>query len=259
MTASSAGGAVSPTTTYRLVLPWSTPPLTQNQRHHWSVRNRKTREIRETVAWLAKAARIPVCEHLTVQLVWAPGDRRRRDGDNCAPTVKACVDALARGPRKDLIGLDLVPDDTPEHVTVLPTLIEPPPHEPGLWLIVETRGGSDTDGGGGLDQHSGSVNVNGGARELTEWQQIVRFDWVVTRTWNRLHHVDLSSEQWASWGPGEPFPGPIRLSCGRTAAVIIVPGFVTRMGAMRCVGCCRAVGYPAGKGSPKNSGLGVPR
>lgn len=127
------------TTVYRLVLPWQRPPLTANQRLHWAVRSRLTREIREIVAWLGKAACIPPCGHLTVQLVWAPGDRRRRDGDNCAPTVKAAVDALARGPRKDLVGLDLVPDDTPKYVTVLPTLIKPPAYEPGMWLTVETR------------------------------------------------------------------------------------------------------------------------
>lgn len=46
--------------------------------------------------------------------------------------------------------------------------------------------------------------------------------------------------------------GPVKLSCGRTAAVVTIPGLFTRMGALRCEGCCRATGMPQGKGSPKN-------
>jgi len=99
--------------------------------------------------------------------------------------------------------------------------------------------------------------------DLAEWQMIVKFDWVVSRAWNTLHHVQLSDGQWAQWEPGDWLTGPVRLSCGRTAAGICVPGVITRMGAPRCTGCCRAVGYPPGKGSPKNSAdcraiLGLP-
>lgn len=74
--------------TYRLTLPWPRPPLSANQRHHWAVRQQLTRDIRTTTAWLAKQARIPAAEHITVTLVWAPGDLRRRDADNAVPTLK---------------------------------------------------------------------------------------------------------------------------------------------------------------------------
>lgn len=122
--------------TYRLTLPWSKPPLTSNQRFgHWSQESLLIAEVRTTVAWLAKAARIPAGEHLTVQLTWAPGDRRRRDAPNLHPTVKAAIDALARN-RKDLIGLDLVPDDSDRYVTELPSRILPPPHDKGMWLTI---------------------------------------------------------------------------------------------------------------------------
>lgn len=118
------------TTTYRLELPWYRPPLTANQRLHWSVRARKTREMRHAAAWLAKAHRIPP-GHLTVGLEWAPGDRRRRDGgENLAPTLKPLIDGLA-------LDAALVPDDTPQHVERLMPVILPPPHPPGLWLTVE--------------------------------------------------------------------------------------------------------------------------
>lgn len=110
--------------------------MTANQRLHWSQRSRLTGEVRATVAWLAKVAKIPPGRHLTVELVWAPGDRRKRDSPNLAPTVKAAVDALARH-RRDYIGLDLVPDDTDEFVTQLPPRIVGPPHPKGMWLNVE--------------------------------------------------------------------------------------------------------------------------
>lgn len=126
---------------FTLTLPWSRPPLTLNQRFaHWSQRSTITAEIRTTVAWLAKQAKIEPGKHLTVELVWAPGDRRRRDEDNLAPTLKAAIDALARN-RADFIGLDLVPDDTAQYVTRLPIRIEPPPHPKGMWLTVNVRRG----------------------------------------------------------------------------------------------------------------------
>lgn len=43
---------------YTLTLPWAKPPLTANQRPPWPVRRRLTKEVRGTVAWLAKAAGI---------------------------------------------------------------------------------------------------------------------------------------------------------------------------------------------------------
>lgn len=122
-------------TTYRLELPWDRPPLNANQRLHRHEVTKRTRMIRETVAWLAKAAKIPAGNHITTELLWAPGNNRKRDADNVWPTFKAACDALARG-RKDLVGLDLVPDDDPRWMTKLAPRIEPPPHPTGMWLVV---------------------------------------------------------------------------------------------------------------------------
>ena len=123
--------------TYRLKLPYERPPagLYANVRTHWRRRSADTQTCRAAVATLARQAGIPRCEHLTVRLVWAPGDRRRRDADNLWPLLKACCDALARGPRRDLVGLDLVPDDTPEYMTKLAPVIFGPP-ERGMWLEI---------------------------------------------------------------------------------------------------------------------------
>jgi len=88
-----------------------------------------------------------------------------------------------------------------------------------------------------------------------EFISIGRVDWLVAGCGRRLHAV--RDEDWTGehrdhmeehWGVG----CPVRLACGRTAASVWIPGMFTRMGAERCQGCCRALGYPAGVGSPKN-------
>lgn len=126
---------------YRLTLPYDRPPaaLTANTRAHWRRRSADTQQVRADVVRLAQAAGmhrllIPIV-HVEAGLVWAPGDRRRRDADNLYPLAKACFDALARGPRGDWVGLDLVPDDTPDLFTKRAPRIEPPPAK-GMWLDV---------------------------------------------------------------------------------------------------------------------------
>jgi len=90
------------------------------------------------------------------------------------------------------------------------------------------------------------------AEIAAEFVAIGRFDWYTTRSWNRLHWADLSEEQQSGIPAMWAVEGPVRLACGRTAAYLSIPGMFSRMGAMRCTGCCRALGYPPGKGSPKN-------
>lgn len=126
-------------TTYTLTLPYERPPtsLHGNTRVHWSRRAKDSRQVRSDVALLARSARIPRSKHLTVELVWSPGDRRRRDADNLWPLLKVCCDALARG-RRDWVGLELVADDTPEFMTKkAPRIAEPSEiRERGMWLLV---------------------------------------------------------------------------------------------------------------------------
>jgi len=85
-----------------------------------------------------------------------------------------------------------------------------------------------------------------------EFISIGRYDWYVSRSWNRLHWAEIGSEYWAGIAMDWCVTEPIRLACGRTAAWLSIPGMFTRMGAQRCTGCCRVLGYPVGKGSPKN-------
>jgi crossover junction endodeoxyribonuclease RusA len=125
----------------RLDLPYERPPasLWGNTRSHWRARSRDTRQLRADVVTVACSVGLHrLCDgrvrYVTAQLVWAPGDRRPRDDDNLAPMQKVACDAIARGPRGDLVGLQLVPDDTREHFRKLEPLILPPPEPPGMWL-----------------------------------------------------------------------------------------------------------------------------
>lgn len=85
-----------------------------------------------------------------------------------------------------------------------------------------------------------------------------RVDWLVTRRWKFLHAVP--DDAWtpenkadmAAWGVWSP----ARLACGQVARSLFIPGMFSRGGfgggLPRCTGCCRALGMPAGTGSPKN-------
>lgn len=150
-------------TTYRLDLPrWDVGPrvpyrtkagkartrmhrpvwdaLTGNARTgHWAQRAKAVTEVIDAVTWVAKSAKVPAGSHLTVQLVWAPGDNRTADEDNLWPLQKVLADGLARGPRQDLPGLHLVPDDTAMWMTKLAPRIDPAPVPAGLWLEVSVQ------------------------------------------------------------------------------------------------------------------------
>lgn len=130
---------------YRIDLPYQSPPKTLrgNARCHWAARAKETSEVRHTVSSLVKSAGVPKCEFLTVQLFWAPGDRRRRDEDNLWPLLKVCCDAIARG-RKDWVGLELVPDDTPQYMDKMgPRILTPDDTaRVGMWLTIATRDAS---------------------------------------------------------------------------------------------------------------------
>jgi crossover junction endodeoxyribonuclease RusA len=125
---------------YQLPLPYGRPPkaLWGNTRQHWINRSKQSKQVRGDVMMVAKHAKVPVSTHLTVCLTWAPGDRRKRDSDNLWPMLKACCDGLARGKRKDWVGLELVPDDTPAFMTKQAPIILGPDQCPvvGMWLDV---------------------------------------------------------------------------------------------------------------------------
>ena len=81
---------------------------------------------------------------------------------------------------------------------------------------------------------------------LTEWDWVLRWR-TKTKVDQVLHHLAATDEPWDETDT----QGTGVTSCGLTGYVAI-PGLGDRMGGPRCPDCCRVVGYPEGKGSPKN-------
>lgn len=89
--------------------------------------------------------------------------------------------------------------------------------------------------------------------------ELGRYDWFVSKSWNRLHAVrdeDWTDEHRTDMAWCWRVETPVRLACGRTAKTLAIPGLFSRGGfgggLPRCTGCCRATGMPGGLGSPKN-------
>ena len=106
------------------------PALTANQRLHHMEKARRTRLVREHVAWRARQAGVQPQDYVVVQLHYQPADRRRRDPSNLVPTQKPAVDAL--------VDAGVVPDDTPRYVgELMPVILDPSPWStPRMWLAV---------------------------------------------------------------------------------------------------------------------------
>ena len=123
--ASSAPG----TGTYTIMLPWQKPLMSMNDRKHYMVKARLTRQMRETTRLLANGLPIEL-EHIEVCLHYRPRDNRRRDTDNLMPVLKACADGI--------VDARLVADDTPEFMTKHMPVIHPAEKgQPGsMWLTI---------------------------------------------------------------------------------------------------------------------------
>lgn len=117
-------------TTIRIDLPWDKPPLSANERLHWAAKARITREVRLTACLLAKAAKAPKTDRLTVTLHWQPATKRRRDSVNLAPLLKVLVDGA-------VLDSGICPDDDTEHVSTPEPVIHQPGDKAALWLVLE--------------------------------------------------------------------------------------------------------------------------
>ena len=95
-----------------------TTPLSLNVEQHHAVRAKAVREVRQSVAQLARDAGIPPCTKIRVTLIYTPRDKRRRDSLNLVKTLKACEDGL--------VDAEVVPDDTPWYVESCMPLIDLP-------------------------------------------------------------------------------------------------------------------------------------
>ena len=111
----------------RVDLPWKRPPLTGNDRGHtrWS----PFKTVKAQAHGSILAAHPPPTERAEVTLHWLIPDKRRRDADNLAPTLKACLDALVLA--------EVLPDDGWQHVPFAGCRIHPPDGSPArMWLTI---------------------------------------------------------------------------------------------------------------------------
>lgn len=125
-----------PTTS--MLLPWTKPPLSLNDRGHHMARARQVADVRRAVYLMARAHQLPTgLDHVTVQLHYRPARDGRRDPINLTATHKALVDGLTSGTKKSP-GYGLVPDDTPQYVTDTIPIIHPAQKgQPGqLWIDI---------------------------------------------------------------------------------------------------------------------------
>lgn len=114
-------------------LPYTTPPLTLNQRLQWRIKARVTAEVRTAAFALAKHAKVPKnCNRVRVTLIYRPHVGRRRDAINLVSTLKAVEDGL--------VDARIVADDTPEYIDpVMPQIWPRDPAQTAgdLWVLVE--------------------------------------------------------------------------------------------------------------------------
>jgi crossover junction endodeoxyribonuclease RusA len=115
-----------------IALPWTTAPLTQNQlrRMHPLREAAFKRTMLAEVRWTIRAAKPEPLIYADVTLHWRMPDRRRRDGDGAAPTLKICLDALVHE--------GVLPEDSWVHVRHSGVTTHPPIKgmPGGMWLEV---------------------------------------------------------------------------------------------------------------------------
>ena len=126
-----------PTTNrWEITLPWAKPPLSLNDRMDWRTKHRWTKTLRQAAWALAKQAQIPALGSCSVELLYVPRDRRRRDEDNLFATLKPLADGL--------VDAGVVVDDTPDLMGKRCRIGDPDSKRPRMVLVVERRVGTAT-------------------------------------------------------------------------------------------------------------------
>ena len=109
-------------------LTWPKPPLTGNRtRGNPYARATEVKAAKAEAIWAVRAAKVDPMVGAEVTLHFRPKDKRRRDADGLAPTLKVCLDAL--------VAEGVLPDDSWVHVPAATCRIHPPTDEPAaMWL-----------------------------------------------------------------------------------------------------------------------------
>lgn len=119
--------------TWEVRLPWTKPPLSLNDRGHWAVKAKRTREVRDAAHFAVlfgddHELRGIVLDRASITLTYVPRDARRRDRTNLVATYKACVDGC--------IDAHVLPDDSPQYLIEHMPVILPPDGDPRLVLTI---------------------------------------------------------------------------------------------------------------------------
>lgn len=109
-------------------LPWQKPPLAQNDRQHHMVKAKAFAAAKDDARWAIRAARVAPIVGAVVTLHYRVPDKRRRDADGPAPTLKAVLDAL--------VAEGVLPDDSWVCVPSCAVVIHPPQGPPAMWLAL---------------------------------------------------------------------------------------------------------------------------
>jgi crossover junction endodeoxyribonuclease RusA len=116
--------------TFRLEMPAGMALLSLNDRLHWSERNRRGQDLRKAMWAIAKRARIPVLERVSIVVEYQPPPLgRSRDADNLAVSGKYCIDGL--------VSAGVIPDDNSRHVTSVTCCLGAPFPKGRLVLHIE--------------------------------------------------------------------------------------------------------------------------
>ena len=116
---------------YGLELPDS-PIVTANSRSHWSHRAECAQVWRTATRLLAKQARIPHMERVSVSLDHWPKTKRRQDTDRISMVAKWCLDGI--------VDAGVIDDDDSTHVPEVVLRMHPPRQDrKPCWLLTVTE------------------------------------------------------------------------------------------------------------------------
>lgn len=125
-------------TTWTMPLSYAKPPLSLNDRGHWSKSEPARYGLRMEAFKRARSMKLPVhLDHIVTRLHYIAPDNRRRDEDNLLATAKPLWDGL--------VDAKVVADDTSEFMTKLMPKIHPKGTDgpANLWLTISDDRGAD--------------------------------------------------------------------------------------------------------------------
>ena len=112
----------------RIPLPWTSPPVSQNDRQHHHVKAKAVARALAEARLAIRAAQVEPIVGAVVTLHYRVPDLRRRDADNLAVVLKVCQDAL--------VAEGVIPRDDWIHVPSSGCTIHPPDAPAAMWLVL---------------------------------------------------------------------------------------------------------------------------